>query len=128
MQAIGTTLVPLATIALFSLVIVNSSDKRFTESKEASDKRFADSKEASDKRFADSKEASDKRFEASDKRFADSKEASDKRFEASDKRFADMIATFSSVRGADKETLNAIVEKLAADIAVVNRAANKGAA
>ena len=88
LQAIGTTFVPLATIALFSRVIVNSSDKRFTESKEASDKRF----------------------------------------EASDKRFADMIATFSSVRGADKETLNAIVEKLAADIAVVNRAANKGAA
>lgn len=67
---------PLATIIVFSNVIVNNSDKRSAENIAASDKLTA----------------------------------------ASNKRFDDLMKSFREIRGADKETLNAIVDKLSADI------------
>jgi len=58
--------------------------------------------------------------DAADKRFADNQSAADKRFadnqSAADKRFADLILMHSSIRGADKEVLNKIVDRLDANI------------
>jgi hypothetical protein len=49
-----------------------------------------------------------------DKRFADNQSAADK-------RFADLVKSLGETRSADKETLNAIVDKLAAEIGFVSQ-------
>ena len=44
---------PLATITLFTSLVIASSDKRFAENQAATDKRFAENQAAADKRFSD---------------------------------------------------------------------------
>lgn len=39
---------------------------------------------------------------------------------ASDKRFSDLIASYSAIRSADKDTLNAIIQKMSAEIQASN--------
>ena len=59
-----------------------------------------------------------------DKRISEAGAASDKRFTeagaASDKRFTDLIASHSAIRSADKDTLNAIVQKMSTEIQASN--------
>jgi len=70
---------------------------------------------AADKRFTDALKANAELHNAADKRFAESRDAADK-------RFAEALKSSSEIRGADKETLDAIVSKLSAEIAAALKA------
>ena len=60
----------------------------------------------------------------SDKRISDAAATSDKRFSdaaaVSDKRFSNLISSHSTIRSADKDTLNAIVQKLSTEFKASN--------
>ena len=56
----------------------------------------------------------------SDKRISDAVASSDKRFLDGDKRFSDLISSHSTIRSADKDTLNAIVQKLSTELKTSN--------
>ena len=79
---------PLATITLFTSLIIASNDKRFAENQAATDKRFAENQAAAEKRFADI-----------DKRFSDNQAAADK-------RFSDLIVSLKEIKIEEAKVLD----------------------
>ena len=77
------------------LVFIALNDKRISESVAANDKRISEAGVASDKRFSEAGVASDKRF-------------------------SDLVVSHSTIRTADKETLNAIIQKMSTEIQASN--------